>query len=132
MKIGRIPGIGAAAALAVSTLAVFGTFQNYGPESAVRRFHHAVANDDHKELEQVVSGSPDTSAARELEARLKAILANSVKYGIVKSERSPTQVEMLAVYDNKKTIVWVVVKARDRWRIDAYLTLQALQRLGYQ
>ena len=80
----------------------------------------------------MVSGSPDTSAAVELERFLQGILANSARYAIVKSERSPTQVEMLAVYDNKKTIVWVVVKARDRWRIDAYLTLQALRRLGYQ
>ena len=39
---------------------------------------------------------------------------------------------MLAVYDNRKTIVWVVVKAGDRWRIDAFTTLQALRRLGYQ
>lgn len=132
-----MPGVGAALALAASTLAVFGVFQNYGPESAVRRFHHAVATDGSdrsrldQELSQVVMGSPESSATQQLAAFLSNVLASGSGYSIVKSERSPTQVDILAVYGHK-TIVWVVIKARDRWRIDPYLTIQALRRLGYQ
>lgn len=132
MSIGRVPGLGAALVLGAATLSVFGVFQNYGPESAVRRFHHAVANRDDEELAQVVSGSTQTTSVRDLRTLVGAILSQGANYRIVKSERSPEQVEMLALYEGRKTIVWVVVKARDRWRIDPYLTIQALRRLGYR
>ncbi len=132
MRIGRVPGLGAATALAAATLGVFATFQNYGPESAVRRFHHAVANGDARELAQVVEGSANTSAVRDLSRFVtEALVASGASYGIVTSERTPTQVAMLARYSNHPPIVWVVMKARDRWRIDPYLTLQGLRKLGY-
>ena len=131
MRIAGIPGLGAAAALAAVTLGVFATFQNYGPESAVRRFHHAVANQNLAELSQVIAGSPSTSAVHDLGVKVdEALKASNANYRIVKSERSPTQVEMLALYQGRPPIIWVVVKARDRWRIDPYLTLQASRKLA--
>lgn len=127
----RLPGFGAAATLAIATLSVFATFQNYGPESAVRRFHHAIVTGDDAELSQVVDTSTQTSAVRDLRLYVTRALNGGANYRIVKSERSPTQVEMLALYAGRAPIVWVVVKARDRWRVDPYLTLQGLRRLGY-
>ena len=126
-----MPGLGAAAALAGVTLGVFATFQNYGPESAVRRFHHAILTGDDKELAQVVDAPNETSAVRDLRQYVTRALNGGSNYRIVKSERSPTQVEMLALYAGRPPIVWVVIKARDRWRVDPYLTLQGLRRLGY-
>ena len=117
--------------LAASTLAVFGRFQNYGPESAVRRFHDAVSAGNGKEIDAVVVGSARSSATIELQNTLRSVHLGRSRYSIVKSERSPTQVDMLTLYENKKTMVWVVTKERDHWRIDAYLTLQALRGLGY-
>ena len=132
MRIGGVPGLGASLVLAGVTLAVFATFQNYGPESAVRRFHHAIANHDRAELEQVVEGGADSSAVRELGSAVSgALAASGANYQIVTSERTPTQVVMLARYRGHDSIVWIVTKARDRWRIDPYLTLQGLRRLGY-
>lgn len=133
MRVGHVPGMGAAATLAVVTLAVFGVFQNYGPESAVRRFHHAVANGDARELAQVIEGSANTSAVRDLSRFVdEALRASGANYQIVTSDRTPTQVDMLARYEGRPPIVWVVVKDRDRWRIDPYLTYQGLRKLGYQ
>ena len=131
MRLRRVPGLGAAATLAVATLGVFATFQNYGPESAVRRFHHAIVTRNDAELAQVVDTSPETSAVRDLRSYVTRSLNGGASYRIVKSERSPTQVEMLALYAGRPPIVWVVVKARDRWRVDPYLTLQGMRRLGY-
>ena len=132
MRIGAIPGLGAAAAIAAVTLGVFATFQDYGPESAVRRFHHAIANKSPNELAQVVEGPIDTTSVHDLGLDVdQALKASGANYRIVKSERSPTQVEMLALYGGRPPIIWVVVKARDRWRIDPYLTLQASSKLSY-
>jgi hypothetical protein len=50
-------------------------------------------------------------------------------YQIVKSERTPGQVDMLVLYPGRPPIVWVAIKTRDRWRIDPYLTVQGLRRL---
>ena len=83
------------------------------------------------ELAQVVDTSPRTSSVLELRDYVTAALNGGATYRIVKSERTPTQVEMLAIYAGRPPIVWVVVKARDHWRVDPYLTLQGLRRLGY-
>ncbi|RYG25512.1 hypothetical protein EON82_06870 [bacterium] len=132
MQIRRDPGLVAAAVLAVVTLTVFGVFQNYGPESAVRRFHHAVAHNDLGEMAQVVTQGVDSTAVTQLVSIVKSALAKgSGYYRILTSDRSERQVVMLARYEGARPIVWVVVKARDRWRVDPYLTLQALRRLGY-
>jgi hypothetical protein len=132
MRIRRDPGFAAAAVLATVTLCVFGVLQNYGPESAVRRFHHAVAHNDLNEMSQVVTQGVDSSAVTQLVAIVhRALTTGSGYYRIITSDRSERQVVMLARYESTPPIVWVVVKARDGWRIDPYLTLQALRRLGY-
>jgi hypothetical protein len=133
MRYRRVPGLASAATLAVVTLTVFATFQNYGPESAVRRFHHGVQSGDEAEIAQVVATAPDTSAVKDLRKFVTAVLsAGGPSYRIVKSDRTTTQVDMLAIYDGRPPIVWVVIKVRDGWKIDPYLTLQGLRRLGYQ
>ena len=132
MRFRRDPGFAAAAVLATVTLCVFGVFQNYGPESAVRRFHHAVAHDDLGEMAQVVTQGVDSSAMKELRGYVSRALAGSgAGYRILTSDRSEKQVVMLAKYQSTPPIVWVVVKLPGGWRIDPYLTLQALRRLGY-
>ena len=132
MRAGATRGLGAAVVVAAVTLAVFGTFQNYGPASAVRAFHHAVGVSDAAELADAVEGPANSSAVRDLVLFVRATLrASGGNYRIVKSERSPGQVEMLALYEGRLPVIWVVVKARDRWRIDPYLTVQGLRRLGY-
>lgn len=132
MRFRRDPGFAAAAVLATVTLSVFAVFQNYGPESAVRRFHHAVTYDDFGEMAQVVTQGINSSAVKELRADVaQAMQGSSGYYRILTSDRSEKQVVMLAKYQSTPPIVWVVVKQRAGWRIDPYLTLQALRRLGY-
>ena len=132
MRFRRDPSLVAAVVLAAVTLSVFGVFQNYGPESAVRRFHHAVAIKDDAEIGQVSTQPADSSAVMDLKRFVTRALANGGSgYRILTSERTDTQVVMLARYEGLPPIVWVVVKTRDRWRVDPYLTLQGLQRLGY-
>lgn len=131
MRFRRDPGFAAAAVLATVTLSVFGVFQNYGPESAVRRFHHAVAHDDRGEMAQLVTQGIDSSAVTQLVTIVKRALAGGTGYRILTSDRSDKQVVMLAKYESTPPIVWVVVKQPGGWRIDPYLTLQALRRLGY-
>jgi hypothetical protein len=125
------PGFAAAAVLATVTLCVFGVFQNYGPESAVRRFHHAAAHDDLGEMAQLVTQDVHSSAVTQLVGIVKRALTGGTGYRILTSDRSDKQVVMLAKYESTPPIVWVVVKESGSWRIDPYLTLQALRRLGY-
>lgn len=133
MRIGGVPGLGASIALAAVTLGVFGVLQNYGPESAVRRFHHAVATGDPKELAETIVGDTRSSSVTDLGTIVHAfLLENPQGFHIVQQSRTDKQVEILALYGSGRRIVWVVVKARDRWRVDPYLTLQGMQRLGIQ
>ena len=134
MPLRRVPGLGPAAVLAAVTLGTFAVFQNYGPESAVRRFHRGVATGDAAVIAQVVLTDPNGSSVQDLKRIVAGALQNSADYRIVKSERSSRQVEMLALYQGGVRIVWVVTKnkGQDRWRIDPYLTIQGLRRLGYR
>ena len=132
MPIRRVPGLAAAAVLAGVTLGTFAIFQNYGPESAVRRFHQAVQTKDDRTIEQIVLTDPGNSSVQDLKRLVAGLASRGPAYKIVKSERSRTQVEMLALYEGGVRIIWVVVKANDRWRIDPYLTLQGFRRLGEQ
>lgn len=126
----RDPRLAAAAALAIVTLGVFGTFRDYGPESAVRRFHHGVVTGDDREIGQVVSQPVGSTAVQELKQFVQlAMSRGGAQYRIETSKRTDQQVDMLALYGAPR-IVWVVVKEPDRWRIDPYLTLQSLRRLG--
>ena len=125
----------AATILAVATLGIFAALRDYGPESAVRRFHHAVAEGDggREEIAQIVTQAYGTTAVQQLIAQLRSL--GGQKYRIETETRTDERVDMLALYGTRR-IVWVVVKGpgTERWRIDPYLTLQGLrklQRLGY-
>ncbi len=132
MPIRRVPGLASATVLAAVTLGTFAVFQNYGPESAVRRFHRAVATNDPSVIPQIVLTDPNGSAVQDLKRIVAGAVHGGADYRIVKSERSSEQVEMLALYPGGLRIVWVVTKKRgqDRWRINPYLTIQGLRRLG--
>ena len=132
MQKGRDHRLTASAALALVTLGVFGLCRDYGPESAIRRFHHGLATNDPAEIAQVVTLDIHTSAVQELERlAVGAYAQNGGTYRIATSKRSDDQVEMLATYGESSAIVWVVVKGRDRWRIDPYLTIQGIRKQGY-
>src|SRR4051812_16565072 len=112
-------GILSAGLLAALVLFVFATLQNYGPQSAVRRFHEAVRTGDPVELEDsiVQPDRPTPQSRGELTAVLSRFFAQ-LPPGTTFSLRSydpidPRTVDITAVYQNEhKSIsaIWQVKK----------------------
>jgi hypothetical protein len=120
----------AAAALAVVTLFVFGTLQDYGPESAIRRFHHAIATNNLDELQQVTEQPATSSNVRQI-VQTAAIVAQGVPYRIMKMDRSSNEVRAAVVYTlpygRQAAVVFVVDKEGRSWKIDADKTVTVLK-----
>ena len=125
----------AAGLLAVLTLFVFFTFQNYGPVSAVRRFHDDVRNKDITDLQRVTVGSLENPQVGELAKALLTFdsLNATSKIAAVQMLQSD-EAAVITVYemqDNRVLhLVWIVRKEPNQpWRIDPALTLKAIMSL---
>lgn len=131
MPIRREPRLVAAFTLAAVTLGVFAMLQNYGPESAVRRFHHGVVTNDPKEIEQVVTQSVNSSAVTELVNYVRGAMNAAGGYRVARVDRGGKQVDILTIYGDRAAVVWVVTLESGRWRIDPFYTLQGMRKLGF-
>lgn len=125
-----IVNYGAAAVLALITLGVFSVLQDYGPESAIRRFHAAVMQEDAIELQTVTEQNVRTPAVRELAGQVHSFLTQG-NYQLLRMERSPLQVRAAVVYTSRLTheqfpMIWVVEQRNHVWRVDANKTLTIL------
>lgn len=126
----QIVNYGAAAVLALITLGVFAVLQDYGPESAIRRFHAAVMQDDPIELQSVTEQNVRTPAVRELAVQVRSFLSTG-SYQLLRMERSPAQVRAAVVYTSRTTheqfpMIWIVEQRNHVWRVDANKTLTIL------
>jgi len=131
---GRASSVLAAVALAAVTLAVFGSQQHSGPESAVRAFHEAVVAEDVGRAEGVLLQSFASSpAARALATEIQANLKRGVSYRMTNVRRSADRAVVTVDYEmNGRTVQninWYVVLVRSQWLIDADTTYLGLPRL---
>ena len=124
----------AAVLLAAVTLGVFSVLQDYGPESAIRRFHHAVQVGDLNELQRVTKQDLREGSPAKLTAWVSNIIHAGARYRLLRVERQPTEVYAALEYvlpnGESYPTVWIVEKERtagSSWKVDAKLTYQVLQ-----
>lgn len=133
----KIPGSLTAAILAVVTLGAFAILQDYGPVSAVRRFHEAVAKGDAAALQQVVMEPVKDEDVQYLVQGISNELVNHVQPVLARTDRQGDQDDVVVTYNqpNGQTlaIVWIVDHRNSLWKINADQTATALrQSLGQQ
>ncbi|MGV3614879.1 MAG: hypothetical protein ACO1SV_06050 [Fimbriimonas sp.] len=123
--------IGAAALLATVTLGVFYVLQDYGPESAIRRFHRAVQARDSGELARVTEQPIDSPEVQELIRWVDQTSRFGARYQLLRVERQRREVYAALDYtapngENYAT-VWVVEKKGETWKVDAVRTVTILR-----
>lgn len=129
--LGRSSGWLAASALAAMVIAVFFVLQNYGPESAVRRFHEALLRNDAAELRAVTNpGSGDALQAVASVAYRAMQAADSNR--IVRREDAGGKVLVEVAYLRGGRILailpWVARRAPGGWLVDPLETYYAMSR----
>lgn len=120
----------ASALLSLLTLGVFFLLQDYGPESAVRRFHQAALADNDRELQRVTDQSIRSSSVKQLREFVSGLLTSGAKIQIGRVERSPSQVLAEFRYyrrDGVYILIWYVKKTKSGWAVDAERTLTSFQ-----
>ncbi len=120
----------AAGVLAAITLFVFYTLRDYGPESAIRRFHDDFKNGNRRDLQEVTLQSIDAQSTGALERILQQFDAVGATSRIVDEDLSrPDRASVLAMYQlpfRNDFIVWIVrLDQNHSWRVDTDETLQA-------
>jgi HAMP domain-containing protein len=132
-RLRRYARIGAALALAFVTLSVFYVLQDYGPESAIRRFHRAVQKGDLGDLQRVTEQPIDSKSVGDLYRWVQEMNRYGARYQLLRVERQPRSREVYAalvyVLPNGETYatVWVVEKQREAWRVDAARTMTIIE-----
>jgi hypothetical protein len=123
--------IGASLVLSFVTLSVFYVLQDYGPESAIRRFHRAVRAGDSSELTRVTEQPIGSPPVQELVGWVNQMNYLGARYQLLRVERQPREVYAALAYiapngENYAT-VWVVEKRGPIWKIDAARTATILR-----
>jgi hypothetical protein len=116
----------AAAGLAAITLITFFVFRNFGPQSAVRRLHLAVAQLDRDEINRLtldpLAGSPET---QEVISFVRELALQNVSFEIVTVSRVHQQARVTVQYRLGRysdTRTWIAQQKENEWRIDCRAT----------
>lgn len=120
--------------LSLITLFVFGTLQNYGPDSTVQKFHHAAAAGDAEAAVPLVTPDFDSSSTQELWATLVWLMANGrTEYAITHYQREVNKAGVVVRYrlpnGEMRTLVWDVDRVEGKWVIDTRQTTLAARYL---
>lgn len=120
-----------AGVLAFVVLFVFFVLQEYGPESAVRRFHRAVQTKNWREVQLVTKQPFEEWAVQRLVADVASLTQSPGSHRLVRMDRSPGQVRAAVVYYHPRRLpvvrIWIVERFREGWKIDADKTLTTLR-----
>jgi hypothetical protein len=115
--------------LAAITLFVFSTLRDYGPLSAVRRFHEALRSNDLNDLHKVTEDPFPNPYVRPLLEFLGRCDESGASSHIAGMDRNPGEVDILVFYqfpDHEEPRVWVVDKNRlGNWVVNAEKTVHA-------
>jgi len=117
-----------AAILTALVLFVFSTLQNFGPESAVRKFHEAASNLNETEIsESIVQPSNPREVSFLVNQFIRALPPDSTfSLRDLASNRTAKSVTVTVIYrSNGRSISadWVAVKSPYGWRVDTHKTL---------
>lgn len=126
----------AAILLSLGVLSLFVRLQEYGPESAIRRFHQAVAlgPKGDAQLQRVTVQKVESDDVRYLEnAVVEATAGGRNRFRILRTDRTPTQVRAVVAYTRPVGplyLVWVVDRVGRNWRVNATQTTLLLPQPG--
>ncbi len=151
MSLWTVPKASLLPAAILSGLVIFtySTLQNYGPESAIRKFHAALHNvytaqmngkpipdqdwdmlrssleTDIGPKNQIVDGQ-DLDVSKMVLTQFQA----GSTYSLARMDRHPREVRIAVLYSNPHQptvcIVWVVDKVGRQWKVSAQKTLSAM------
>ena len=121
----------AAAVLALGTLGVFIRLQEYGPESAIRKFHQALQRGSLPALQRVTEEDVNAPGVQLLAIRVAAYLrAGGNRFRILRTDRTPTEVRAAVAYTAPggppQYMVWVVNRQGRTWKVSARKTAQVM------
>lgn len=113
--------------LAAITLLVFYMLQDYGPESALRKFHEAIVQRDAQTLNEVTMGGTQSQDVREAVSAIGSFLIQSgARYRLLRTDHRGRQVGAEVVYifpsGQTRTIYWIIVKSGNSWKVDPTAT----------
>ena len=122
----KVPSAVAAVVLAVLTLAVFYVLQDYGPASAIRRFHVALAADNAPGVLQVIDSRLDDPNLAYIVEQIRPYLTQGPPQ-VARIDRQQGRVRVAVVYGNRFAVIWVVDKSGPLWKINTRLTAAVLR-----
>jgi hypothetical protein len=119
-------GIFASVLLALLTISVFYVLQDYGPESAIRKYNEAVLNGDVFAIDQISAQSSDTDDGQWLKAQVQFFLSKGGRLRLDRLVRQPTadiaQVEYVFREPPAIGFFFVVTKDNHVWRVNPQAT----------
>lgn len=135
MKAGNasLASLFSALCLGILTFSVFFVLQDYGPESALRKFHRAAVNRNLSEVLEVVAQDADRGYVEGLAGMVFDYARAGARYQLlhVKRENKRVVAEVAYVIPNRPVsypVLWVVEKARDGWKVDVNETVKIRQQ----
>jgi len=122
------PAIIPAAILGALTVGVFYVLRDFGPESALRKFHFAAISRDLEALDDVCDSAADPDATRYLVTELQSAARRGARYEVGKVVRKGDQAVATVIYRYpgqgiEIPTLWVVEKKDSRWRVNPHLTM---------
>ena len=132
----RLWAYGAGAALTFLVLYVFYRLQDYGPESAVRRFHVDVQRQDWRDLTRVTLEPLGSAEPQALMALVNQYVFRGASYKLLAMQRSPEQVRAVVEYSfptgDKLLFPWIIEKTGRSWRVNTRKTVTLLREMNRQ
>lgn len=124
----RNPSILAALLLTIFTVSVFAALHDYGPETAIRRFHDAATRRDFDKLAQLVQQPSPDQDLETLANSVYTLAKRGYSYEIGRVMRTPRRVIAQVIYrgpnnTNSLAQTWVVEKRQRTWEINTQATL---------
>ena len=121
----------ASVVLASVVLGVFVRLQEFGPESALRKFHQALVRGSWRDLQAVTEEDVRAPGVQVLALRAaEDMRVGGNRFRILRTERKPDEVRAAVAYTmpDGRTIyrVWVVDRVGRAWRVSAEKTARVM------
>ena len=136
----------AAGILSTLVLSVFAALRDYGPDSALRRFHQAAISGDDRTFQRVSKQPIQSNAVALLREKLRLLDASGarIRMGVVHNEtridsisgesvKVPSVITEVRYYvpGRVESIYWVIDHDPSGWLVNAYETVMfPMKRLG--
>ncbi|MHB8637506.1 MAG: hypothetical protein ACYC96_13640 [Fimbriimonadaceae bacterium] len=126
-------GVLASILLALLTISVFYVLQDYGPESAIRKYNEAVQQGDVVALDQISAQPGETLDGQWLAAKVRDLLAAGGRLRLDTMDRQPTTdlagVEYVLPGQQPVPFLFVVTKENHAWKVNPEATRKVFNQV---